>query len=111
MRLLALLGMVFLMVGCSKATILDGTEMIRWSDIRANPSEMDGRLVQVCGWFRAEFEVCALSSDPSSGAALISPLDIWVVPKETYCTLEQAVEHPTRSWAVVTAMTKYFSAE
>lgn len=104
MRLLALLGVALFMAGCSKAATLHGAEIIRWSDIRANSSEIEGRLVQVCGWFRAEFEVCALSSNPSSGAALVSSLDIWVVPKDTYCTLEQAVEHPARSWAVVTGV-------
>jgi len=96
--LMAALGLV--VASCTIAQTRNATPK-SWEDVRANAASTDGREISMCGWFRAEFEVCTLSPDRYSDPASAAATDIWLAPKSNVCSLEKVTTKPEAGWADV----------
>lgn len=72
-----------------------------WEKLYANAARLDGQDISICGWFRAEFELCTLEPDPYSDPATAATTRIWIAPKSDVCSLEAVTSHPLTGWADV----------
>ena len=80
---------------------------LAWDELEENPEAYEGRRVALCGWFRAEFEVCTLEPSQYGDPALATVRAIWLAPKADVCTLDKVVTEPTRVWADVSGIFQY----
>lgn len=97
----ALIGLWSLVVvGC--ATMRSGdiaAPKLSWEEVNANAAGMHGRAISMCGWFRAEFEVCTLAPDPYGDPASAATNEIWLAPRSDVCSLEKVTAQPSKGWA------------
>jgi hypothetical protein len=85
--------------GCAAAQPKE--TMSSWEDVGASAASTDGREISLCGWFRAEFEVCTLSLGRYTDPALAADTDVWLAPRSDVCSLEKVTRRPENGWADV----------
>lgn len=102
MKKVLIIAVSLIAAGCAVAQSKNAKSS--WEEVRANATSMDGREISVCGWFRAEFEVCTLAPDRYGDSASAAATDIWLAPKSDVCSLEKVTTKPAEGWADVSGI-------
>lgn len=65
------------------------------------PEEVDGKSIDVCGWFVTDMETCTLRRSPPDGLSTDVDSVIWAIPSQDVCVPVRAFKRPIAGWARV----------